>query len=157
MWVWCCWCWPVIRTQFAVSSLQAREHGKIVWSVSSLPTKVFSSLKCRRSGGGGQHCLCSSFLLHASTLWVWRQVYGDAIWSVGMRLECNILECLHLYENVEVHFMRLANPQHSEQPVGGIKKEKKRMKPQPHSDVSVPNSALEVFSVQVQLRLLTRW
>lgn len=35
-------------------------------------------------------------------------------------------------------------------------KKRKRMKPQPHSDVSVPNSALEVFSVRVQLRLLTR-
>lgn len=35
---------------------------------------------------------------------------------VGTLLECNIIECLHLYEDFKVHIRRLANPLHFDSP-----------------------------------------
>lgn len=62
---------------------------------------------------------------HPSTLLLYEPVYRHALWFVRMLLECNIIECLHLYENLEVHIKRLANHSNLGSPLRERKKKKK--------------------------------
>lgn len=138
--------------------LQAREHGKIVWSSFSpckywnqitetqslaslylhhfasgrssevpcvwLTRKTMVSFRCGVSQpvevlkslkfevGMVTSFPCSNIFYIQALYEYKKHVYWQIILCVSMRLECNIIECLHLYENVKVHIRRLANQLH---------------------------------------------
>lgn len=75
----------------------------------SYPVDVFRYLKFDI---GMVNIFPAQIIWHPSTLWVWRHVYWHVIQYVSMQLECNIVECLYLYENVKVHIRSVANQLH---------------------------------------------